>query len=324
MAKKLTPFHYWTSKVLPEVYDDSLSYYELLNKVVGYLNQAMKNVDTLSDNVISIYNTVVELQQYVSEHLDESVEAAIEQYFKTHKFVTNVEVNAIIESGVKLGTIVVDGVETELYTENISAIAEYTEGTKIGSITIGNDTVNFFSPSGSGSDVRFTPVLTTGVEIGSITINGETTKLFAPSGGGGSGGAVDSVNGRIGDVVLTAQDVGARPNTWTPTASEVGARPNTWTPTANEVGARPNTWFPTATQVGALPNTVTTLPNPNKIVFSGAVSAEYDGRERVEVEIPEGGVQIAQGVEKAGQFLVVGEDGNVTTQSFETWAGGSY
>lgn len=37
------------------------------------------------------------------------------------------------------------------------------------------------------------------------------------------------------------------------TAEEVGARPNTWIPTADDVGARPNTWTPSASDVGALP-----------------------------------------------------------------------
>ena len=48
-----------------------------------------------------------------------------------------------------------------------------------------------------------------------------------------------TVNGKAltGDIALTATDVGARPDTWTPTASEVGARPDTWTPTAAQVGA---------------------------------------------------------------------------------------
>ena len=49
----------------------------------------------------------------------------------------------------------------------------------------------------------------------------------------------------------TADEVKARPATWTPTAAEVGARPSTWMPTADEVGARPNTWTPTAGEVGA-------------------------------------------------------------------------
>lgn len=75
--------------------------------------------------------------------------------------------------------------------------------------------------------------------------------------GEGGGGAVMSVNGKIGDVVLTATDVKARPDTWMPTATDVGARPNNWMPTAEQVGARPNTWMPTAAQVGARPNTWT-------------------------------------------------------------------
>ena len=55
----------------------------------------------------------------------------------------------------------------------------------------------------------------------------------------------------------TAEQVGARPSTWTPTAEQVGARPSTWTPSAEDVGARPNTWTPTAEQVGARPSTWT-------------------------------------------------------------------
>ena len=35
----------------------------------------------------------------------------------------------------------------------------------------------------------------------------------------------------------TAEEVGARPNTWMPTAGDVGARPNTWTPSAEDVDA---------------------------------------------------------------------------------------
>ena len=46
------------------------------------------------------------------------------------------------------------------------------------------------------------------------------------------------------------------------TASQVGARPNTWTPTAEEVGARPNTWMPTASEVGAVTSSqVSTMIN---------------------------------------------------------------
>lgn len=77
--------------------------------------------------------------------------------------------------------------------------------------------------------------------------------LEAGGGGGSGGGAVTSVNGQTGAVVLTASDVGA---------------------------------LPSNTQIPSVPST---LPNPYKLTFTGAVEAEYDGSEAVSVEIPEGG-----------------------------------
>ena len=46
----LRPFRFWCQKVLPLVYDDSLSYYELLCKVVDYLNKTMEIVNKLREN----------------------------------------------------------------------------------------------------------------------------------------------------------------------------------------------------------------------------------------------------------------------------------
>lgn len=51
----------------------------------------------------------------------------------------------------------------------------------------------------------------------------------------------------------------------------------------------------TAEEVGALPNTTviptvpTTLPNPHKLTFTGAVTGEYDGSSALTVDIPKGG-----------------------------------
>lgn len=72
----------------------------------------------------------------------------------------------------------------------------------------------------------------------------------------------NDVGARSNTWMPTASDVGARPDTWMPTASEVGARPNTWTPTASQVGARPDTWMPTAENVGAVPTTRTVNGKP--------------------------------------------------------------
>ena len=66
--KTLQPFRYWCQKVLPLVYDDSLSYYELLCKVVDYLNKAMEDVETLNSDVTNLHTAYDELQSYVNSY----------------------------------------------------------------------------------------------------------------------------------------------------------------------------------------------------------------------------------------------------------------
>lgn len=78
-------FRFWCQKVLPTVYDDSLSYYELLCKVVNYLNDVIENVDTTNTNVDSIYNSVVQLQNYVNNYFDnlnlqDEINAKLDEY----------------------------------------------------------------------------------------------------------------------------------------------------------------------------------------------------------------------------------------------------
>lgn len=66
--KELSPFRFWCQKVLPLVYDDSLSYYELLNKVVQYLNMTMEDVTTLEGDVTNLHTAYVQLQTYVNDY----------------------------------------------------------------------------------------------------------------------------------------------------------------------------------------------------------------------------------------------------------------
>lgn len=66
--RTLQPFRYWCQKVLPLVYDDTLSYYELLCKVVDYLNKTMEDVETLNDDVTKLYETYDLLQNYVNTY----------------------------------------------------------------------------------------------------------------------------------------------------------------------------------------------------------------------------------------------------------------
>ena len=63
-------FRFWCQAVLPLVYDDSLSYMELLNKMVIYLNNTIKDVAAMEENVDALYVAYNELQKYVNDYFD--------------------------------------------------------------------------------------------------------------------------------------------------------------------------------------------------------------------------------------------------------------
>ena len=63
-------FRYWVQMVLPTIYDDSLSYMELLNKVVYVINLAIEDVDTVEENVAALLESFNELQQFTNDYFD--------------------------------------------------------------------------------------------------------------------------------------------------------------------------------------------------------------------------------------------------------------
>lgn len=71
--KQLQPFRYWCQKVLPLVYDDSLSYYELLCKVVDYLNKTMEDVDVLHTDVDNLHIAYENLQSNMNTKYSDMV-----------------------------------------------------------------------------------------------------------------------------------------------------------------------------------------------------------------------------------------------------------
>ena len=58
---------YWCYKVLPLVYDDSLSYYELLCKVVSKLNELIEKYASFDDMVEEIQSAIDALQKQIDE-----------------------------------------------------------------------------------------------------------------------------------------------------------------------------------------------------------------------------------------------------------------
>ena len=76
------PFRFWCQKVIPLVYDESLSYYELLCKVIDYLNKViadmtqvitdMGDFQTAYEEFITAINLKVkELEDFIDQSFDE-------------------------------------------------------------------------------------------------------------------------------------------------------------------------------------------------------------------------------------------------------------
>ena len=68
--KQVGPFHFWCQKVLPAVYDDSLSYYELLCKVVASLNDVITNTNQNTTDLRKLYEAYTLLQDWVNHYFD--------------------------------------------------------------------------------------------------------------------------------------------------------------------------------------------------------------------------------------------------------------
>lgn len=66
--KRYGAFRFWCQQVLPLTFDDSLSYYELLNKLVDFLNKTMENVNDLGTDVESLGNAYEQLENYVNTY----------------------------------------------------------------------------------------------------------------------------------------------------------------------------------------------------------------------------------------------------------------
>lgn len=81
VGKNIRPLKYWVQKVLPLVYDDSLSYYELLDKVIYKLNEVIRNNDELVESVNAYEIKVDELDKELRELIDgKQYEHLIEEY----------------------------------------------------------------------------------------------------------------------------------------------------------------------------------------------------------------------------------------------------
>lgn len=77
----------WCYKVIPLVYDDSLSYYENLCKVVEYLNQVVAQQKIFGNELEQLQSAINQLQEWVDNFDTSFIKEEIEKYIATMIFV---------------------------------------------------------------------------------------------------------------------------------------------------------------------------------------------------------------------------------------------
>lgn len=80
VGKDVRPLRYWVQKVLPLVYDDSLSYYELLDKVVHKLNEVVASNDELVEYVGPFSEKINAIEAELRDLLNGDYVEMIQQY----------------------------------------------------------------------------------------------------------------------------------------------------------------------------------------------------------------------------------------------------
>lgn len=77
-------FRFWCQKVLPLVYDDSLSYYEVLCKVVKYINDLIDSDKEIIDDIDALKSDMQTVQEWIDsfsyEPLLEMVKKMVNEY----------------------------------------------------------------------------------------------------------------------------------------------------------------------------------------------------------------------------------------------------
>lgn len=83
----LCAFKFWCYKVLPLVYDDSLSYYEVLCKVVEYINNLIEQDKIFGDEINAIKSDIDTIQKWIDNFDTSYAEKIIADSIATMIFV---------------------------------------------------------------------------------------------------------------------------------------------------------------------------------------------------------------------------------------------
>lgn len=82
MPVPLKHFRFWCQSVLPLVYDDSLSYYEVLCKVVEYINNLIETDKVIFSDLQALRDELKVVQEWIDNYDTSFMEEIIAEYVK--------------------------------------------------------------------------------------------------------------------------------------------------------------------------------------------------------------------------------------------------
>lgn len=81
--KAMQTFRFWCQKILPLVYDDSLSYYELLCKVVDYINDLINNDKAINTELTQVQKDLDIINKWIEDFGTEYAEKVLAEHIAT-------------------------------------------------------------------------------------------------------------------------------------------------------------------------------------------------------------------------------------------------
>lgn len=201
---EISSFRFWCQKVLPAVYDDSLSYYELLCKVVAKLNEVINSQNGTNDHVTELAQQFEQLKNDLQGTIESEAEKVVDNYVKSNNLVKSINgITAVGATG-----------EVTLQASDVGAIANVNASVKENNIQDGSVTSGKIANGAVGSTkIAQDAVTASKLENGSVSTakiqDGAVTadKLAQDA------VPVKSVNGKTGEVQIAASEIGALPNT---------------------------------------------------------------------------------------------------------------
>ena len=83
---RMKHFRFWCQSVLPLVYDDSLSYYEVLCKVVHYINDLIDSDKEIVKDIDELKAELAVVQQWIDNYDTSFIEEVVQNYIATMVF----------------------------------------------------------------------------------------------------------------------------------------------------------------------------------------------------------------------------------------------